>query len=135
LVRRAPQMKQFRTACCKRADRLRLRNSDCGFNETRDSPVVRLWQRELNDRGPAAINPQSAIRNRLADLPYRRRASTMTQDKLRREPMGHTRFFRAAILCLALALCAPSSLYAQVRVHMSQVPPPTQYVPDHDYDQ
>jgi aminopeptidase N len=49
--------------------------------------------------------------------------------------MSHTRLFRAAIFCLALALCAPSSLYAQVRVQMSQVPPPTQYVPSHDYDQ
>src|SRR5256714_7155849 len=51
--------------------------------------------------------------------------------------MIHTRLFRAAILCLALALCAPPSLYAQsrVRVQVSQATPPTQYVPDHDYDQ
>lgn len=53
--------------------------------------------------------------------------------------MSHTRFFRAAVLCLALTMtfCAPPSLYAQGRpsAQGQQGLPPTQYVPDHDYDQ
>src|SRR3989440_1580902 len=53
--------------------------------------------------------------------------------------MSHTRFFRAAVCCLALALtlCAPASLCAQARqrAQTTQALPPAQYVPDHDYDQ
>ena len=51
--------------------------------------------------------------------------------------MSHTRFIRAAILCLALSLCAPASLYAQTqaRAQRQQALPPAQYIPDQDYDQ
>ncbi|HEX3557605.1 MAG TPA: M1 family aminopeptidase [Pyrinomonadaceae bacterium] len=53
--------------------------------------------------------------------------------------MSHTRFFRASVLCLALALtlCAPASVSAQARqrAQTTQGLPPAQYVADHDYDQ
>jgi aminopeptidase N len=53
--------------------------------------------------------------------------------------MSHTRFFRAAAFCLALALtlCTTTSLYAQTsqRPQATQELPPAQYIPSHDYDQ
>src|ERR1044072_1381358 len=73
------------------------------------------------------------------NLPSRPRPSTIARDKLRRSPMNHTRFFRATVLCLALALtlCAPVSFYGQARqsAQGQQGLPPAQYAPSHDYDQ
>ena len=51
--------------------------------------------------------------------------------------MSRTRSFRAAVffLVLALAVCAPVSVFAQGRAQAAQGIPPTQYIPSRDYDQ